>query len=499
MHHDHSHHHAPCCGISTDIEDYFLTRRQFLNRVGMGIGALGLATMLDPKYLVGAPASGPVVTSALAPRAPQFPGKAKAVIHIFAQGAPSHVDTWDPKPALARMNNKTLPDGGIAMASPFKFTPMGKSGIEVSELFSNVGQYVDDMAVIRSMWTDIPAHDVATVFMNTGSLRISKPSLGSWTIYGLGTENQNLPGFISLRAGGLPPGGAANYGSAFLPGVYQGSSVNTQAQSVQQMIQNIRNQYLPKQEQRRQIDFVHKLDEMQARNLEHEAAIETRLESYEVAFRMQAEATDAFDITKESPETLAAYGISSSGPAAGRPGGGGRGADGDQGKQLLIARRLVERGVRFVQVWHDGWDHHQDLEDRITKKAGEVDKPLAALLGDLKKRGLLDSTLVIWGGEFGRKPSRDRNSSDVEKAGRDHNAKAFSTWMAGGGIKGGTVYGATDELGAAAVKDKVHVHDLHATILQCLGFDHTKLTYRFNGRDFRLTDVAGNVVKPILA
>ncbi len=447
----------------------------------MGMGALGLASMVDPAHLFGA--TGVTPTGAgpgpLAARLPPLPAKAKAVIHIFAQGAPSHVDTWDPKPMLSKMNNRTLPDGGVAMGSPFKFTPMGRSGIEVSDLFPKLGAHVDDMAIIRSMWTDIPAHEVATVFMNTGSLRLAKPSLGSWSIYGLGTENQNLPGFISLRAGGMPPGGAANYSAAFLPGVYQGSSVNTQAQSVQQMIQNIRNQYLPTNEQRRQIDFVHQLDEIQARNLQHEAALETRLESYEVAFRMQAAATDAFDITKEPEAVRAAYG------------------NGDQGKQLLIARRLVERGVRFVQVWHDGWDHHQDLQERITKKAAEVDQPLAALLADLKQRGLLDSTLVVWGGEFGRKPTKDRGG--YENPGRDHNAKAFSTWMAGGGVKGGTVYGATDEFGSAAIKDKVHVHDLHATILRCLGFDHTKLTYRFNGRDFRLTDVAGNVVTPVLA
>jgi hypothetical protein len=430
--------------------------------------------MLPPELLA---ATAPV--NPLAPHAPPLPAKAKSVIHIFAQGAPSHIDTWDPKPALARMDGKTLPGGGIAMGSPFKFNKMGRSGIEVSEIFPNLGQHVDDMAVIRSMYTDIPAHDVATVFMNTGSLRIPKPSMGSWVLYGLGTENQNLPGFISLRSGGLPPGGAANYQAAFLPGLYQGSSVNTQAQTVQQMIQNIRNQYLPPGEQRRQIDFVHQLDELQARNLANEAALETRLKSYEVAFRMQAEATDVFDITKEPESVRAAYGNSA------------------QGKQLLIARRLVERGVRFVQTWHDGWDHHEDLQNRITQKANEIDKPLAALLADLKQRGLLDSTLVIWGGEFGRKATKD--SRNTETPGRDHNNRAFTTWMAGGGVKGGIVHGETDEFGAEAIKDKVHVHDLHATILQCLGFDHTKLTYRFNGRDFRLTDVAGNVVRPILA
>ncbi|MDI1320438.1 MAG: DUF1501 domain-containing protein [bacterium] len=475
------HHHHPCCGVSTDPQDYFLTRRQFLNRTGMGLGALGLASLLDPLNLVAAPADAKtVVANPLAPHAPQFPGKAKAVIHIFAQGAPSHVDTWDPKPMLTKMNNKTIgTEGGVAMGSPFKFQPYGKSGIEVSELFARTAAHVDDMAVIRSMYTDIPAHEVATVFMNTGSLRITKPSLGAWTVYGLGSENQNLPGFISLRTGGLPPGGATNYGSAFLPGSFQGTSVNTQAQNVQQMIQNIRNNYVSKAEQRRQLDFINQLNSLREQNLEKDAALEARLQSYEIAFRMQAEATDVFDINKEPADVRAAYGNS------------------QPGKQLLIARRLIERGVRFVQVWHTGWDHHQDLEDRITTKAGEIDQPLAALMADLKQRGLLDSTLVIWGGEFGRKPTKDKNGG--ENPGRDHNAKAFSVVMAGGGIKGGIVHGATDEFGAAAVKDKVHVHDLHATILQCMGFDHKKLTYRFNGRDFRLTDVAGEVVKPILA
>ncbi len=477
---DHHHHHDhPCCGISTNPEDYFLTRRQFLSRVGMGLGGLSLAGLLDPLNLAAAPVAGALPAgNSLAPRAPHFAGKAKAVIHIFAQGAPSHVDTWDPKPMLSRMNDKSI-EGGIAMGSPFQFKRYGRSGLEVSDLFAKTAQHADDLAVIRSMYTDIPAHEVATVFMNTGSVRIAKPSLGSWSVYGLGTENQNLPGFISLRSGKLPTGGASNYGSAFLPGIYQGTSVNTQAQSVQQMIQNIRNNYVSKSEQRRQLDFIHSLNQLHAQNLQRDAALETRLETYEIAFRMQAEATDAFDINKESAEIRAAYG------------------SGQTGKQLLIARRLVERGVRFVQVWHDGWDHHQDLEDRITAKAGEIDQPLAALIADLKQRGLLDSTLVIWGGEFGRKPTKDGNGG--ENPGRDHNAKAFSIVMAGGGVKGGVTHGATDEFGAAAVKDKVHVHDLHATILQCMGFDHTKLTYRFNGRDFRLTDVAGNVVKPILA
>jgi hypothetical protein len=473
--------HRPCCGVSTDPADYFLSRRQFLQRMGMGIGGLSLATMLDASDL-SAPASGkaavPHSLGPLAPKPPMFPGKAKAVIHIFAQGAPSHIDTWDPKPELSKMDGRTLPDGGIAMGSPFKFMPMGRSGIEVSEIFPNLGKQVDEMAVIRSMYTDIPAHDVATVFMNTGSLRIVKPSMGSWVIYGLGTVNQNLPGFIALRNGGLPPGGATNYGAAFLPEIYQGTSINMQAANVQQMIQNIRNPYVYQKEQRRQINLVDQLDEIQARAMQRDAALESRLQSYEIAFKMQTEATDAFDLNKESPQMRAAYGNT------------------PQGRQLLVARRLVERGVRFVQVWHDGWDHHQDLQERITKKAREIDQPLSALLIDLRQRGLLDSTLVVWGGEFGRKPTKDRNGYDTP--GRDHNGRGFTAWLAGGGVKGGQVYGATDEFGGDAVKDKVHVHDLHATILAALGLDHTKLTYRFNGRDFRLTDVAGNVVQPIL-
>lgn len=474
---DHDHHH--CHGVSTNLADYFLTRRQFINRVGMGVGALSLAHLLDPRDLLAAqPQANLAPTGPLAPRPSHFPGKAKAVIHIFAQGAPSHVDTWDPKPSLTQMNGKSIPGGDIALGSPFKFSKYGQSGLEVSEVFAKTAAHADDLAVIRSMWTDIPAHEVATVFMNTGSLRISKPSMGSWLVYGLGTENQNLPGFIALRGGNLPPGGSANYQAAFLPGVYQGTSINTSAPSVPQMIQNIRNQYVGKAEQRRQLDFVHQLNDLHAQNLQRDAALETRLESYEIAFRMQAESLDAFDINKESEETRAAYGKS------------------EQGKQLLIARRLIERGVRVVQVWHGGWDHHQDIDTKLRTKANEIDGPLAALLTDLKQRGLLDSTLVVWGGEFGRKPTRDRNGYD--NPGRDHNAKAFSMVMAGGGVKGGTVYGATDEFGGASVKDKVHPHDLHATILQCMGLDHTKLTYRFNGRDFRLTDVAGNVIKPIL-
>jgi uncharacterized protein (DUF1501 family) len=308
-------------------------------------------------------------------------------------------------------------------------------------------------------------------------LRLPKPSLGSWVVYGLGTDNQNMPGFISLRAG--KSGSTANWQSAFLPGVYQGTSINTQASSVTEMIQNIRSPYLGLNEQRRQLDLVAQFNELHSQKLQKDDQLEARIAAYEMAFRMQTEATDAFDLSKEPANIRAMYGNS------------------NQGRQLLLARRLIERGVRFVQVWAGGWDHHNNLEDRLRTQAGEIDQPLAAFMTDLKQRGLFDETLIVWGGEFGRKPTRDKNGN--ENPGRDHNGRAFSTWLAGGGVKGGTIYGATDEFGAESVENKVHIHDLHATILALLGFDHTKLTYRYNGRDFRLTDNFGNVVKNIIA
>jgi hypothetical protein len=444
----------------------------------MGFGALGLASLLSEDSLFGADfdaAAGP-----LSPKAPPFPARAKRVIHIFAQGAPSQVDTWDPKPALAQHDGQPIGSRGVAMPSPFKFGRHGKSGIEVSEVFPKIAEHVDDMAIIRSMYTDIPSHEIATVMMNTGSRQIVKPCLGSWSLYGLGTENQNMPGFISLHTGGgLPPGGTQNWGSAFLPGVYQGTSINTGADSVDKMIENISSPYVSDNEQRRQLDLIHQLNELHAQDLQKDAHLEARIEAYEIAFKMQAAASDAFNLQKEPASVHDLYGRS------------------PQGRQLIIARRLLERGVRFVQVWAGGWDHHQDLDKKLPETARQIDQPLGALMTDLKQRGLLDSTLVIWGGEFGRTPTKDRNCN--ANPGRDHNAKGFSLWMAGGGVKGGTVYGATDEFGAQAVENPVHIHDLHATILRLLGFDHTKLTYRYNGRDFRLTDVSGSLVQGVMA
>jgi hypothetical protein len=430
------------------------------------MGALGLSSLLADEVL------GQV-------KATHFPAKAKHVIHIFAAGAPSHVDTWDPKPELTKLDGKALPgETGVAMGSPFKFARYGQSGIEVSEVFSGIAKHVDEMAIIRSMQTDIPAHDIAQLLMNTGSLRSIRPSMGSWVLYGLGSANENIPGYISLRPDGGSPG-ALNWGSAFLPGDLQGTSINTSTPTVDGMIPNIRNDYFGQKEQRRELDLVQELNAIHSQSLQKDPQLEARIKSFEMAFRMQIEATDAFDISKEPANVRALYG------------------DTKQGRQLMIARRLVERGVRFVQVWAGGWDHHQDIETRLPASAAEIDTPAAALLTDLKQRGLLDSTLIVWGGEFGRTVTRDRNGND--NPGRDHNNKAFSVWLAGGGVKGGTVYGQTDPFGAKAIENKVQVHDLHATILQLIGFDHTRLTYRYSGKDYRLTDNFGEVVKGVLA
>src|SRR5262245_18433948 len=416
-----------CCNNHAQRDEAVTSRRQFLARCGMGMGALGLASLLSDEVLA------PTQAGSGQAKSTHFPAKAKHVILIFAAGAPSHIDTWDPKPELAKVNGQSLAgQNGVAMASPFKFQKYGQSGIEVSEVFSAIAQHVDDLAVIRSMYTDIPAHDVATVMMNTGSLRSIKPSMGAWALYGLGSLNENLPGYISLRPnGGTPPGGALNWGSAFLPGDLQATSINTASPTVDGMIQNIRNDYFSDKEQRRELDLVQKLNAMHSANLQKDPQLEARIKSFEMAYRMQMEATEAFDISKEPQKVRALYG------------------DTPQGRQLLIARRLVERGVRVVQVWAGGWDHHQDIEDRLPASAAEIDTPAAGLLTDLKQRGLLDSTVVIWGGEFGRSVTRDRNGND--NPGRDHNNKGFSLWLAGGGAKGGTIYGATDEFGAKAM------------------------------------------------
>jgi hypothetical protein len=422
-----------------------------------------------------------------------MPARAKHVIHVFLNGGVSHVDTFDPKPELAKRAGQMLPQGnlqtesktGFAFPSPFRFQKYGQSGIEVSEIFPRVAQCVDDIAVVRSMVAQLPNHELSLMLMNCGDQRLVRPSLGSWVLYGMGTENQNLPGFVVLCPGGLPVAGAENWRSAFLPGIFQGTHVNSQRKESADVIEDLRNRHMSLDEQRRQVDLLQALNQEHLSARPHEPELESRIQSIELAFRMQVEATDAFDVSKEPEHVLKLYG------------------DGIQNQQLLIARRLVERGVRFVQVWHGSeqpWDSHNNIEKEHRKLAGQCDQGIAALIIDLKQRGLLDDTLIICGGEFGRTPSVQLNQQGTGASwGRDHNHYGFSLWMAGGGIKGGTVYGATDEFGFKAVENVVSVHDLHATILYMLGFDHELLTYRHAGRDFRLTDVEGGVVHDLIA
>jgi hypothetical protein len=383
-------------------------------------------------------------------------------------------------------NLKTERKTGAAWKSPYNFKKYGQSGIEVSELFPHVAEHIDDVCVVRSMHADVPNHEPSLLLMNCGEARLPRPSFGSWITYGLGTENQNLPGFIAMCPG-YPIQESQNWQSAFLPGIYQGTYINTKHEKVEQLIEHIKNNSVSLEEQRKQLDLLHELNERHAKRRAQDAQLEARIQSFELAYRMQMDATDAFDISKEPEPIRTMYG------------------KGAQARQLLIARRLLERGVRFVQVWHgDGqpWDNHDDLEVNHRKLAGESDQPIGALLADLKQRGMLQDTLVIWGGEFGRTPTVElptpgANAGKVN--GRDHNHHGFTMWLAGGGVRGGYVHGATDDFGFKAVENPVHVHDLHATLLQLLGFDHTKLTFRHAGRDFRLTDVHGNVVKELIA
>jgi hypothetical protein len=472
-----------------------LTRRELLQRCGMGFGAMALGGMLAETTAARADGQG-LGVNPLLPRAPQFPGKAKHVIHLFMNGGPSQVDTFDPKPQLSKYNGQTLPMGnlpterktGAAMGSPFKFKKYGQSGLEVSELFRNVGEWcADDLCVIRSMQADVPNHEPSLALMNCGNPTLPRPSVGSWTLYGLGTENQNLPGFLVMCPGGYPIAESANWQAAFLPGIFQGTYVDSGHTDIEKLIANIRNRTVTSRAQRAQLDLLRSLNEEHLARRQHESALEARIQSYELAYRMQTEAAEAFDIEREPAHIRDMYG------------------PGTHARQLLIARRLVERGVRYIQLWHGAgqpWDHHDDLESGHRNLAGQCDRPIAALLRDLKQRGLLDETLVLWGGEFGRTPVVEMPTPGANAGkmnGRDHNHYGFTVWMAGGGVKGGTVYGATDEFGYKAVENPVHVHDLHATILHLLGFDHETFTFRYAGRDFRLTDVHGKVVREVLA
>ncbi len=460
------------------------SRRQILRTMGTGFGMAGLAGILHGSQ------PSPATALPLAPKAPHFAPTAKHVIFLFLNGGPSQVDTFDPKPMLQKYSGQPIPSGnlkterktGNLLGSPFSFRRCGKSGIEISEIFPKLGDAIDDVCVIRSMYTDIPNHEPSLFLMNCGHRVPGRPSMGSWLTYGLGSENQNLPGFVVLCPG-YPIVGAQLWSSTFLPAIYQGTYIPNSEKTPDKLIRFIRNPSTPLPEQRRALDLLRDLNLLEERREGEDNQLESSIQSAEIAYRMQSEAPEVFDITKE-PEAVR-----------------GRYGDHEFGRGCLMARRLVEHGVRMVQVYYGNgqpWDNHDDILIH-RKLAHDVDGPIAALLADLKASGLLKETLVIIGGEFGRTPVMEVSGLIKVQNGRDHNSHGFSTLIAGGGVKGGATYGNTDEFGFKAVENPVHIHDLHATLLHALGMDHTKLTYRYSGRDFRLTDVAGNVVHDILA
>lgn len=464
-------------------QDCELSRRRWLSRMGAGFGTLGLAAVLSDAGLLSA-ATAPAADSPLSPKPPHYAPRAKHVIFLFMNGGPSHVDTFDPKPALEKyagqqpdeLTKKAQRGVGKLFPSPFKFGRHGENGVPVSELYPHTAQAIDEICVIRSMYTDIPNHEPALLIMNSGNSQPTRPCLGSWLTYGLGTENQNLPGYVVLCPG-KPTVGPQLWGNSFLPGVFQGCHINNGNIDPRSVIEHVHNKYLSTDAQRRQLDLLQQLNREHLGERAGDNQLEARIESLEMAFRLQFAAQEVFDLQRETAATRAAYGP-------------GQFAD-----ACLVARRLVERGVRMVQIYFGGgqpWDDHGDIMNHA-KHAEQSDRAMAALIFDLKRRGLLDETLIVWSGEFGRTPW-----SQGAK-GRDHHARGFTAWLAGGGVKGGLAFGETDEFGNDAVQDKVHVHDLHATILHLMGIDHERLTYRYSGRDFRLTDVSGRVVHEIIA
>ncbi len=463
------------------------TRRSMLQRSAGGFGYLALQAMLAEEQAKAA------VANPLAAKKPSFAPTAKRIVFLFMKGGPSHVDTFDPKPLLQRDDGKPYPFAqpriqfaptGKLLKSPWKFKQYGQSGLPVSELFPNVAQCVDELCVLRSVYGTNPAHGGALLKLHTGSDTQVRPSMGSWVVYGLGTENDNLPGFLTICPT-LAHGGMNNWGASFLPAYCQGTPIGNAAVPAQQaMVKHIRNARISPALQRQQLDFLAQVNHEHLDLAGADAALEGRINSFELAYRMQSTMPEAQDVTQETESTKKMYGIDNPVTA-------------NFGRQCLMARRFLERGVRFVQVTHSDsevqWDQHGNLYKGHSKNASEVDKPIAGFLKDLKARGLLDDTLVLWGGEFGRTPTAQGTD------GRDHNPNGFTMWMAGGGVKKGFAYGATDDYGYFAQEDKMHVNDLHATILHMLGLNHEKLTYRYAGRDYRLTDVAGVVAKDIIA
>ncbi len=466
-----------------------ITRRHFFKNCGVGLGSVALTSLLNENLFAAQQSNNP-----LAPKQPHFPGKAKRVIYVFQAGGPSHLDLFDYKPALVKYNGKKPPEemlkgiqnvfinrDAALYASEFKFARHGQSGAEISEALPYLAKVVDDICIVKTIATDAINHAPAQIFMNTGSVQFGRPSFGSWVTYGLGSESQNLPAFVVLTSANGTSGGSSNWGSGFLPTFYQGVAFRKSGDPILSL-SNPRG--INREMQRRTLDVLKKLNEHEL-EIDGDPEIATRINSFEMAYRMQESGPELMDLSKESKETLDLYGAT--------PG------KNSFANNCILARRLVERGVRFVQLYHEAWDHHSDVVKGVKTQAKATDQASAALIQDLKQRGLLEDTIVIWGGEFGRTPMVQDEPENNAYKGRDHHNKAYSMWFAGGGIKPGVTIGKTDELGFDAVEDRVHVHDMHATLLHQLGFDHEKLTYRFQGRDFRLTDVSGVVMKKMLA